>query len=135
MKNESLKLTIILLFFLQLIFAQKSDIIKRLSYKIRFLNSKSIDLEKDSYPILDSISNIILKDSLNYSVESHSAMMRNALEKTKKRSELIKKELIKRGIDQSRLSSFGYGMYNRRFICTTRACDTKNERIEIKVLE
>ncbi|CAL2056499.1 OmpA family protein [Tenacibaculum sp. 190524A05c] len=135
MKIENLKLTIVLLLLFGFTHAQKNDILDKLCHKVKFLNSKSLVLEKNSHLVLDSICNIIKKDSLNYIVESHSATLQNAIERTKKRAELLRKELIKRGIKKSRLNSIGHGANKRKFICTTRVCNMQNERIEIKRID
>lgn len=51
--------------------------------------------------------------------------------KTQKRAEIIKKELINRGIENSRLVAVGYGETKRIYIWTTRVCDLQNEKIKI----
>lgn len=111
--------------------------IESLSEKVKFINSKSVRIRKSSYKILDLISNILKKDNAIYEIEAHSSMRGKAnqnLIKTQKRAEFIKKELVKRGIDKTRLIPVGYGETRRLWICTTRACDTRNDRIFIKKL-
>ncbi|WP_046758727.1 OmpA family protein [Kordia jejudonensis] len=134
MKLKKTLLIIILLVFIKLSYAQQSESLSELNKRIKFSSYKSLDLDKGSHKILDLVSQIIKKNDASYLIESHSCMKgknETNLIKTQKRAEIIKKELIKRGIENSRLVAVGYGETKRIYICTTRVCDLQNERIEI----
>ncbi|WP_299715119.1 OmpA family protein [uncultured Tenacibaculum sp.] len=119
---------------IKLSYSQQSESLSKLNKRIKFLNSESLDLDKNSNKILDLVSQIIKRNESSYLIESHSCMRgenETNLIKTQKRAQIIKKELINRGIENSRLVALGYGETKRKYICTTRVCDLQNERIEI----
>ncbi len=129
----------ILLILLTLIFGEScaqnnAEELKKLTGKIKFTKSESTKLEQNSFIVLDSISDFLKLNEFEYYIESHSSMRGKSefnLKKTQKRSELIKLELIKRGIESERLFCKGLGETNRIYLSPTRAGDLKNERIVI----
>lgn len=117
------------------VFSQQEEYkLGRLSNKILFVNSQSLNLRPNSSKVLDTISKILKQDTFIYKISSHSSMSGKSelnLKKTQKRAELIKRELVKRGVKEDRLIPIGYGETERIYMTPTRAGDIKNERVLI----
>lgn len=84
--------------------------------------------------MLDTLAIIIKSSNTYYVIKSHSTMrgkQEDNLIKTQKRAEIIKEELIRRGIPSTRLVAKGFGETERKYHVPTRIGDMKNDRIEI----
>lgn len=134
---KSLKFIIMLscFFFVGKVFSQDhSEKIDALAEQLKFKSSISLELKKESVDVLDTIANILKTTSYTYNIESHSGMIgkdSDNLIKTQKRAIIIKKALVKRGINPSRLNAVGFGETSPKTSMPNTRERSWNERIEI----
>ncbi|EDP95912.1 OmpA family protein [Kordia algicida OT-1] len=135
MKNLKYIVIVTCFFLVGKVFSQDhSQKIQELSAQLKFKNSASLELKKESFKILDTLAVIIKNSNASYMVKSHSTLrgkQEDNLVKTQKRAEIIKEELINRGVDSTRLIAKGFGETDRIYHTPTRIGDMKNDRIEI----
>lgn len=119
----------------------KKEVVEKVNFaasNILFrLNSDLI--ESGSFAGLDEVADILSKNSyLGLDISGHSDNTGNP-EKNKilsqKRADAVKKYLVKKGIDESRLSSTGYGQERPIADNSTKQGKAKNRRVEMKLLQ
>lgn len=138
MKNMKSKWS--LLFLLCIVFPGQviaQDDIEKINLvckELKFKNLQSIEIKSQSGKLLDVLAFVVRRTNCVYEIQSYSSSRGKAEEnlvKTQKRAEVIKAELVKRGIDSKRLFCKGFGEANRIYTSPTRSGQIRNERISI----
>ncbi len=119
----------------QTTFKQKLAKLPELKY-IKFKRLKSV-IEAEAFPLLDKLSQM-LKESPNVSliIEGHTDSRGDAISNkilSLDRADAIKEYLVKKGIEQNRLETIGYGESKPAFSNEIDALRVKNRRVEFKI--
>ncbi|MBK7763926.1 MAG: OmpA family protein [Bacteroidetes bacterium] len=97
----------------------------------------SADIRKESFDDLDKIVEILKSDmSLLVDIEGHTDNVGKSddnLQLSQDRADACKNYLVKKGIEESRISSVGYGDMQPAFDNTTEEGKSKNRRTEFKI--
>jgi outer membrane protein OmpA-like peptidoglycan-associated protein len=92
-------------------------------------------IQKISYPKLDVVVKVLKADAaLQISIEGHTDNKGNPvfnLKLSAKRAEAVKKYLVKKGIEESRISAQGFGDAKPIATNVTPAGRAKNRRVEL----
>lgn len=106
-------------------------------HNVLFVRSKSI-LLPGSYPELNKLANVMKENSLmNIQVSGHTDNTGNAeLNKqlSRERAEAVKAYLIKRGVEESRITTIGYGGEKPIADNSYEATRKKNRRVEFEIM-
>jgi outer membrane protein OmpA-like peptidoglycan-associated protein len=115
----------------------KQEVVKKIAVaakSIYYMSGKDI-IQKVSYPKLDVVVKVLKADAaLQISIEGHTDNKGNPvfnLKLSAKRAEAVKKYLIKKGIDASRISAQGFGDAKPIAPNATPAGRAKNRRVEL----
>jgi outer membrane protein OmpA-like peptidoglycan-associated protein len=115
----------------------KKEVVKKVAIAakaIYYMSGKDI-IQKVSYPRLDIVVKVLKADpALQISIEGHTDNIGNQvfnLKLSAKRAEAVKKYLIKKGIDASRIAAQGFGDAKPIAPNATPAGRAKNRRVEL----
>ncbi len=112
---------------------KKIVILKKIYFK-----TGSARIRRRSYPVLNQVA-LVMKSNPNIRVriEGHTDNVGSArynLRLSKRRARSVRRYLIRKGIDPSRLESEGYGMTRPLVPNTSRKNRSKNRRVEFKII-
>jgi outer membrane protein OmpA-like peptidoglycan-associated protein len=115
----------------------KQEVVKKVAMAAKstyFMTGKDI-IQKVSYPKLDTIASVLQSDTdLHISIEGHtdnvgSAVVNETL--SNKRAQAVKNYLVKKGIEESRITATGFGSSKPVAPNSTPAGRAKNRRVEL----
>lgn len=119
----------------------KQEVIEKVNFAARniFFKTGSEQITAQSYAGLEQVAAILSADSsLRLQVDGHSDNVGPAsvnLRLSQKRAEAVKKYFVSRGIAPSRLGATGYGQTRPVADNSTKAGQTANRRVELKLIQ
>ncbi len=110
-----------------------------LAEKVYFVTNKD-EIRKVSFKLLDSLASILksMPELAKIEIQGHTdqrGSRRYNLELSQKRAESVKRYLVNKGIDPSRLVARGYGKGRLRCKAETPECWSKNRRVEFIIVK